>query len=392
MNLLRLLGTASSTIVLLSACTSPASSETVGSGGSDSSVSVGSSGSSGSVNASSGWKAAPDQAFGKLALASAGNETALAYVESTADQTADLVASVIRLQRLDPSGARLGAPIELGHLASSPRPRVTLASDGVRYLACWDDASAVQISCALAPVAEGPALPALSVAGLWPSLAYSAGAWTLAYGVSKHVAVARVIKDGSALGAPALFDVDQVLPPKALIAATPGGFALVSAPDYNGGQTTQLHLLDSAFAPLAAPLDLGMQLWFRDAAALSVNGAKIAVSISEPYGSRLFFIEGGAIAGSHAISGGGKMGPEVALTVDGASFGRLAQDDSQGPLTYTTIEGDELHVTPQMPAADPPLSFYNSSFAVLKTDATWLFASTVGSQNDEIIVAGVHRP
>ena len=34
----------------------------------------------------------------------------------------------------------------------------------------------------------------------------------------------------------------------------------------------------------------------------------------------------------------------------------------------------------------------DQAFAVLKIDTRWLFASTVGSQNDEIIVAGVHRP
>jgi hypothetical protein len=105
-----------------------------------------------------------------------------------------------------------------------------------------------------------------------------------------------------------------------------------------------------------------------------------------------FVIEAGAIIGTHSIFGGGKVGPEVALTVDGASFGRLAQDDSPGPLTYTTIEGDALIVTPQEPESDHTLVFFDSAFAVLPIDGNRLFASTVGSQNDEIIVAGVHRP
>jgi hypothetical protein len=71
---------------------------------------------------------------------------------------------------------------------------------------------------------------ALSVAGVWPSLVYGAGAWTLAYGVPDHVAVAHLTADGGALGAPAMFVVGQPSPPKALIAATPDGFALLSAP------------------------------------------------------------------------------------------------------------------------------------------------------------------
>ena len=277
-------------------------------------------------------------------------------------------------------------------MTASARPTLTLASDGDRYLACWDDASAGHISCALALVAEGPSLPALSVAGLWPSLVYSAGAWTLAYGVPGNVAVARVADDGSALGAPVLFGVDQTSPPRAVITAAPGGFALLSAPAFDSGQDVRLHLLDSAFASTGAPIDLGMKLWIRDAAAVAVNGAKIAVSVSEPYGSRLFRIEGGVILGNQFIDGGGKVGSVVALTVDGASFGRLAQDDNTGSLTYTTITGDALTVTPQEPEVDHTVVFFNSTFAVMSIGDDKLFASTAGSKNDELVVARVRRP
>lgn len=391
MNLLRLLGAASSAIVLLAGCNSPAPLETVASGGAGGGGSVSSSDSSGSGGPGSGWVAAPDHAFGALALASSGNVGALAYVESTAWDSAAPVESIIKLQRLDAGGARVGAAIELGHV-SSAAPSVTVASDGAHYLACWDDPSSAQISCALAPVAEGPSLPGLSVAGLWPSLVHSAGAWTLAYGVPGHVALAHITDDGGTLGATALFAVDQAIPPRALLAARPKGFALVSAPGFDSGQDVFVHLLDSGFTPLGAPIDLGMKLWLRNAAAIVVNGARIAVSVSEPYDSREFLITGGVITSTHIIDGGGKVGPTPALTADGAWFGRIALDSSPEALTYTTIEGDALTAMPQQPEADHALTFYDSQFAVLSIGGNQLFASTAGSHNEELIVAGVQRP
>jgi hypothetical protein len=396
MNVLRLLAAASSTIALLSGCTSPAPSETVGtgsSGGGGSSGSVGSSasvGGSGPVGAS--WAAAQDRVFANLALASAGKAGALAYVESPDLSSGGAGESVIKLQRIDTTGARVGEALSLGHVTSKTAPRVTVASDGSRYLVCWDDPGATQIACALAPVAEGPSVPALSVAGLSPSLVYSAGAWTLAYGVPGNVAVAHVAGDGSTLGGPALFAVAQALPPRALLAATPAGFALVSAPEFESGQDVFVHLLDSAFQPLGAAIDLGMKLWLRHAAAIVVNGSKIAVSVSEPYGSHFFVLEGGAVTSSRFIDGGGKVGPVVALTVDGAAFGRLGQDDSPAPLTYTTIVGDVLVVAPQTPQAAHGLPFFECIFDVLPIGEGQLLATTAGYHNDEIVVAGVQRP
>lgn len=393
MKLIRFLGAISSTMVLLSACTSSApSSGGSSSGGSSTSGGNATSGGS-STSGGTTWKAAPDRSFGEMAAASAGNEGAIAYVESGAADTQGVMMSVVKLQRLDAAGAARGAAIELGTVASSHRPRLTLATDGGRYLACWDDESESRISCALAPVGEGESLPALSVVGAWPSLAYSAGAWTLAYGVPGHVAVARVASDGSAVGSPALFEVDQDAPPKALLAATPAGFALVSAPDRDSGQDVRVHLLDSAFSPIGAPIDLGMKLWIREAVAVAVNGATLAVSVSEPYGSHLFLLAGSVITSTHAIPGGGKTGHDVAVTGNGTSFGRLSMDGSPEVLTYSTIAGDELIATPLELPADGARIFNASTFALLKIDGNLLFAATAGQpQQDEIIVARVDQP
>jgi hypothetical protein len=390
MNLLRLLGAASSTIVLLSACTSSTPSETVGTGDSGSGGSASTSGTGSGEVTGSAWKAAPDQVFGEIALASAGHEEALVYVESIPAGSAGVFSSVIKLQRLEATGARRGDAIELGH-ASSTGTRLTITSDGARYLACWDDAGAGQISCALAPVAEGPSHPALSLAGLWPSLAHGAGGWTLAYGLPGYAAVAHIADDGSAIGAPALFTVDKASSPRALIAATPNGFALVSAPEHVSGKNVYVHRLDSAFTPIGAPIDLGMKLWIRNAVAVAVNGATIAVSISEPYDSHVFILAGGVIINSHFFSGGGKVGPKDALIADGASIGRLAQDDGTSPFMYTTIEGDKLTATPQKPEVDHALGYYDGAFAVTQVGTNRLYAATAGA-NDELVVAGIQRP
>ncbi|MEP7124566.1 MAG: hypothetical protein ABJE95_26800 [Byssovorax sp.] len=398
MNILRLLGAASSAIALLSACTTSTPAETSGPGGaggtsaSSSATSSGTGGSGGAESTSAAWSAAAGRSFGKVALAAAGSEGAVAYVESGAPDSNGVFDSIIKLQRLDASGAVRGAAVDLGQVTSSADPSVTLASDGSRYLACWDDAKAGKIACALAPAANGASVPALALPGLWPSLVYSAGAWTMAYGSPGHAAIAHVSDDGQALGTPTLFSVTASLPPRTLVAVTAGGFVLVSAPDFDTGTTTLVHLLDGAFEPLGAPIDLGMKRWLRDAVALAVNGPKIAVSIPEPYGSHLFVLEGGAIASMHSINFASKGGPEVALTADGTSFGELEQADGPGPLNYVTLAGDALIATPQAPESDLPLMFSYSTIDLTRIGDHLLFAATVGQLRDGLIVARVHRP
>jgi hypothetical protein len=379
-------------MILLSACTSstPPSEDSGGDSGG------GGKADSGATGGVTTWKAAPDWTFGEIAAVSTGNQGAIAYVESGVEDTGGVTHSVVKLQRLDATGVALGASIELGTTTSSARPTLTLATNGSRYLACWDNQSESQISCALAPVGAGPALPALSVAGAWPSLAYRSGAWTLAYGVPGHVAVARVAEDGSGLGIPAMIGVDAGTSPRALLAATPAGFSLVSAPDFDSGQNVRVHLLDSvSYLPIGLPIDLGMKLWLLDAVALAVNGSTLAVSVSKPYGSSLFVVENGVISHTHEVAGGGKVGPVVALTAvdaDGASFGRLSLDSSPEALTYSTIQGAELSPMPQELEAERSLVFFYNAFALLEIDGKVLLAATEGQESDEIIVAPVQRP
>ncbi len=95
----------------------------------------------------------PGWTLGGIAAASAGDEGAIAYAESDAGDDDGVRKSLLKLQRLDAAGAPRGAAIELATVSSSYRPTVSLATDGSRYLACWQTQS--QIACVTVPVGGG---------------------------------------------------------------------------------------------------------------------------------------------------------------------------------------------------------------------------------------------
>lgn len=242
MNLLRLL-LASSTLALLPACMEPVTPP------------LANPAPPGKPGLTATWKPAPGVGFSQLAATSAGEEGAIAYREY--DRTTDPAnpRSRVMLQRLDASGIVKGPVVEMSSTDSPTLDSLALASDGSKYLACWEQAG--QTSCATAPVGEGPATAALTVAGSSPALAHGPAGFALAYGVSGHVAFARLSSDGLLLGAPVLVAVDTDAAAPLQLAANKGGFALLRGWVDQEAAATHLHALDSAFAPVGEPLDLG---------------------------------------------------------------------------------------------------------------------------------------
>ncbi|APR86331.1 Hypothetical protein A7982_11680 [Minicystis rosea] len=352
-----------STIALLSACASPSKSSP-GEGPITTDLET-------SWKPTSGWN------LGAIAAASTDEEGAVAYAESDTGSPH----TVFKLQRLDGAGAVRGPAIELGAVDARVRGRLTLATDGDVYLACWEH-DEEKIACATAPVGEGPATAALSVAGVGPSLAYGSGTFALAYTLPGQLAITRVASNGSAVGNTATFDaaMNDDWTSRALLAATKDGFLLA------GGEHVRVHTLDSAFSPVEPPLDLDASLWAHAAIATSENDA--VISLSKPYGSLLFVVDDGAVTKSQELSGGSKEGLNAVVAGDGSSYAFLSADLDDG-LHYGTIVQGEL--TPSTQTLESARGRYDAgSLALLRMHGEMFLVATPGFQS-EVIVARVHR-
>lgn len=341
----------------------------------------------GTLELTATWKN-PGGAFGAIASASAGNEGAIAYSElETPDQGASSTRLLIKVQRIDSNGAALGSAVELGAIESSYVSDLTLASDGNQYVACWAHDS--QIACAAAPIGQGSASPGLSLAGGSPSLAYSSGTWALAYAIPGRLAVVPLSSDGTAAGSPAMFEAGGALdvPSLVLLASTKGGFALV------GGENMHVYSLDQAFSPIAKPIKLGVKPWAFGA--IAAFEAKVAINLSEPYGSNLFLIEDGVLKDVQPFGGGGKGGLRVALTAEEPSFGMLRPgsvsngfgDEKQ---LYRVIEQGGVAALEYALDADFDVPD-GGDLTLLWLGDELFIAATQNTDDGQVVVARVHR-
>ena len=332
------------------------------------------------IDVTAQWPAPADGAFGEIAVASAGNEGAIAYAAVEDSKTR------IMLQRLDHAGAMNGSTIELGVLALDKASRITLASDGIQYIACWAGHDET-IACATAPVAEGNASPGLSMAGRWPSIAYGSGGWALGYGIAEQLAVVHLANDGTIKGEPALFAASGGADPEVILKATESGFALL------GESAEKMHVfsLDKQLLSISAPIDLGRSSWFH--AAMATSGTNIGVTVGKPYGSVLFVLDGKTITGGHEFDeGGDKTGANTAIGADGDSFGIFSADFNVG-LHYGLIEEAGLFPPSEIDINGTDASFFRGSLAILQLKEASFVAASQGaySSGGKIVIARVQR-
>jgi hypothetical protein len=375
MNLLRLL-LASSTLALLSACTAPVAAPPL--------VDPAPTGKPGLT---ARWSTTSELRLVNLVATSAGEEGAVAYFEWDRGDESNNPRSRVLLQRLDASGIARGAPVEITGMLSPAPEQLTLTNDGARYLACWDQAA--QIACATVPLGEGVASSAVTLAvGSSPAVAHGPGGFALAYSLPGQVAAVHVGSDGAAAGKPVTIATVGDVESRVLLASTKLGFALVRGATSGSGATMHVHSLDSAFAPVDDPIDLGAPFWTR--AALTTTDTTVAVSVAKPYAGQIFLLEGGDVAHTHELEGGYKEGLNVALAADGAAIGALSADDRAG-IRYTRMEGDELTTPADVEEADLG-RFDDGSLAALRLHGDMFVAASNGAPGGEIIIARAQRP
>lgn len=334
--------------------------------------------------------AAPDGAIGEVAAASAGDRGAIVYSESEGWTGSSYAQTRVKLQRLDAKGAALGSPTELAVLSSSisiePISRLTLASDGMKYIACWGGSN-IKISCASAPLDQGDALPALTIDGRWPSLAYGPGGWTLGYGTGEQMGVLRLDANGMGVGEPVLVPGSADPDTQVFLTATPVGVALMGESE----GSMRLHFFHEALSEVADPIDLGQMYWFHGA--LAASGTKVAVSLGYPYEGRLTLLDNGTITETRTyVAEAGKTGLEAALGMEGSSFGMLSADTELG-LQYGSIN-EEGDLPPSAAALNEQAAGYvNGALALARIEDETFLIATQGQwkRGGKLLVARVRR-
>jgi hypothetical protein len=203
-----------------------------------------------------GWPVGEEQGS-SVHLACTALECAVVWTSGGSSTSAKWV---IHLARLTPAGARAGAIVDLdtteGPGLNQP-PATALASDGTRYLACWEtnQAGASEIRCAHLSAGSDQTRPApFRGLGSSPNLTAREGALLLEYR-NEQVELAPLDGTGASLG-PAIqlgprFSADYV----SNAVATAAGFVLVLALPPSGELQVQplTPALVSAGPPTAFP-------------------------------------------------------------------------------------------------------------------------------------------
>lgn len=334
------------------------------------------------IDVTAQWLAAPDNAFGAIAVASTGDKGAIAYAELEGENGS----TRIKLQRLDSLGAVQGAAIELGITSQDNPSRITLATDGIKYIACWAG-NDEKIACASAPIADGNASAGLSMSGRWPSIVFGASGWALAYGIAEQIAVVKLANDGTAMGNPALFAGSADSDAEIILKSTDAGFALLG----ESAETMKVFSLNKDLLPISAPVDLGKSFWFH--ATMATSGTNIGVVVGEPYGCILFMLDGKMITGGQEFNDNwDKTGANTAIGADDASFGILSAN-YYGGLSYGLIDEGST-----MPPSNASLdvdkqSYHQGSLALMKLSDDHFLAASQGeySRGGKIVIGRVHR-
>jgi hypothetical protein len=259
----------------------------------------------------------------RLALSDRG--AVLVYSETVADR------KVFKLRRLDESGATLGSTVELGsdEGPASDQDTVTVASDGTKYVACFEVREGVR--CVSVPLVEGPASPWLSSAGSAPSIAFSSGEWALATltvaagekSVKTHLV--NLTNEGKNKQEPLIFEHSSTEQTRksGVVLLTPAikGFLMVSGND----SALSAHWFYVGLGKITPPVALGKGAWRN--VSMATNGLNGAVSMTHPYGYKVILFGTNGVEREYdpQCDDGDKTGipVELAPTIAGFSITRF---------------------------------------------------------------------
>lgn len=280
------------------------------------------------------WSIASDHAIKTIAVASTGNDAAIAYGESEGWTGSTFTQTRIKLQRLDSAGKLRGAPIELGLLPFGRASTITIATDSERYFVCWngdDD----KISCASAPTINGNATDHFSATGRSPALAFGPAGLVLARATMDAIVAVPLHANGTTNGAENTFPFPGAQNAPILLVGKESGYTLVGESDGK----MRVQKLDANVKKDGVEIDLGLGFWFH--ATMAQSETNLAIGLAIPYGMHYFVLNDSAIIGNRQYDDtvSGKTGINAALVPDGAIFGMLSPA-MDGGLIYGLVDNE----------------------------------------------------
>ncbi|RYE89585.1 MAG: hypothetical protein EOO75_11560 [Myxococcales bacterium] len=218
------------------------------------------------------------------------------------------------------------------------RAHASLASDGQRYVACWDTAGSPPTTppgfravCVAVPVGGGAVTPLLSESGSGPTVAAGSQGMAVAYRPASGAIIVRYLDPDSGVAPRELPVTEPEMvfqdAPRALLAATAGGFAVVTP------AASHFHRLDHGLEVIAGPVDLDPSIDFDwgGRPVIAALGDVVAVSVRLAYGNHLYVVdEHDQVKPTIRYSGGGKLGTDIALVAEATTFGAFWRRHLEG--------------------------------------------------------------
>jgi hypothetical protein len=217
----------------------------------------------------------------------------------------------ILLQALTLGGEPDGDAIELGVEPGVEDMPVSLATDGERYVACWQSASNVQ--CAAIDLGAATIDLVLDVNGSGGVVAYGFDKWVVAYGVEQGASTAVVLQPLSATfelqPSKTFGELQTGTPP--VLERTSDGFILFDndvANAYNYRSTR----FDASLTPVGEPISWATSYWLKQPGVFTA-GPQVVLAGPKPYAAQVMSASTTQDMVSVDVPGGGKNGMSVAF-------------------------------------------------------------------------------
>jgi hypothetical protein len=354
-------------LVCLGACTAAGSGGSAaggaGRGGAGTGGALGAGGGAGGVGGSSlpgspvtvtdrwSYRLDGENVFRGPAFAALPSEAAVAYV--TGPSGSD-VPWHLQVQRIDASGARIGAALSLETAGQASVP--VIAADDQRYIVCWSEHD--QVHCASQTPGQNIVTQIYMGPGTLPTVVHGGAGWVLAWRTSDDVSAEVVLQKMRAPatartpfepeGAPVIISpAGATAAGRPLVAATETGYVLV------GGAPVTAQWLDAGLQARGTAVDLGNPSIndpsVYDGAVAATDGV-LAFAQAQPYGSVLALVDaGGSSVTKLNLNGGGKIGMRIGVCANGSTLaGFWPEWDGDGKQSWVF-----LHPLTTLPPVNP---------------------------------------
>lgn len=324
------------------------------------------------------WMAAPGQRFSTIRLAARGDKVGIAYAESTGPSTWQ-----VKLQRLDLAGQVDGPPVSVSTIdvpVISFVPVVSVATDGLRFLLCFDSAPS-EFGCSIvdsdvgASAGVGP--------GESPSVAFGPAGFGQIYGNGSNLVSQALDVSGTPVGDPHVVLMGGG-PYNPKLTATSIGYASLETATIG-----ILHRFDASFAEEEGNTVIG---WPDSPFDIAGSGPAVG-TIWLATGAPMFRRVDGSNDPSDPVQvnpvGASSVYSHVAITGGDDSYAAV-WSAFEGYLAYRAIDGAGVPQGEMVEAV--PLDWNDNPVAIAGVSNGFMVAGAAGITNDTMKIAHLGCP